>query len=231
MVSGTWCFLSWLVYLGPGDRIPFVLSIRRELISLSLPPHDLISITYVRSQHIYSLFIETDGKLLFYPESAGTPDASTPIGGSESVYQAHSALLSTFLAPDYLGPNVSGPAALDLAQLCMTLGGLVGTIHGARICEAEGLDVGKFATKLGDLGKILVPEFQGIAKRIQDNEFGDTHASLEVYHDAGARVGEAANDAKLEMPWLFTMIKFMKSGVDMGIGKEDMAAAVKVLRK
>jgi len=58
----------------------------------------------------------------------------------------------------HLGPNVRAAATLDLALLSRLVGMVFGMIHGAHVCEAEGISLEQFAALLpaGDRAQTLV---------------------------------------------------------------------------
>ena len=81
-----------------------------------------------------------DGAIDPYPDGIGAADARILFSGSKAAFQRSEAVLKC-LGGDlrYLGENVGAAAALDLAELSESLGKYAGLVHGARLCEAEGV--------------------------------------------------------------------------------------------
>jgi len=129
----------------------------------------------------------------------------------------------------YVGSNVRAAATLELAFLSRLLGIIFGSIHGALVCEAEGVPVSEFTSILppGDRAIPLTETIQaGSFDRISKGG-----ASVDV---AGEAVTGLYNHAvsvgiNSELPAL--MREWVKRAQAAGYGKQETAAVIKTLRQ
>jgi len=170
-----------------------------------------------------------DAAIMVYPDTVGTAEALILVAGPEAAFQDCRPLLQS-LAGDlrYLGPNIRAAAALDLALLSRLMGVVFGTIHGAHLCEAEGISVEHLAALLpaGDRGRT-------IAQVIHDDTFevGGKGATVEVSMGAITHLQDQARDAGIngELPDL--LMSWLKRAKAAGYGSQESASVVKILRE
>ena len=127
----------------------------------------------------------------------------------------------------HLGPNVRAAATLDLALLSRLVGMVFGMIHGAHVCEAEGISLEQFAALLpaGDRAQTLV-------QVIHDDAFevGGIAASVDVAAGATARLQGQAREAGINSEFPDLAMGVLKRAIAAGYGGQDTAAVIKVLR-
>jgi 3-hydroxyisobutyrate dehydrogenase-like beta-hydroxyacid dehydrogenase len=94
-----------------------------------------------------------DGAILATPTQVGRPDTPLFLSGSETALARADAALNAIAGTRiYLGDAVGHAAAWDLATLSCLFGALLGFVHGARICETEGLAVGDLGVRPAGAG-------------------------------------------------------------------------------
>ena len=129
----------------------------------------------------------------------------------------------------YLGENIRAPATLDLAFLSRTVGIIFGSIHGALVCEAEGVPVSEF-TALLPANDRAVP----LTQAINDGSF-DTitkaGATVDVAGSAVTRMRQQANDAGINSELPDLMCDWVKRAQKAGYGSQETAAIIKVIRQ
>lgn len=171
-----------------------------------------------------------DGIIDPYPAGIGAPDAKLLFSGSRDVFETSKPFLDC-LGGDlrFIGEKVGAAAALDLAGLSWSLGRYVGFAHGARLCEAEGVSLDHFAS--------LHPEghrIRELAEIIHAEAFalGSLHpgASIRVWEECIQRLQSQAHDAGMSSEFPDNISGIFKRAVAAGIGEEDLAALIKVLR-
>ncbi len=169
-----------------------------------------------------------DGAIMVYPGNIGTADAQILVAGPEEAFQHCQAFLQC-LGGDlrHLGPNVRAAATLDLALLSRLVGMVFGMIHGAHVCEAEGISLEQFAALLpaGDRAQTLV-------QVIHDDAFevGGIAASVDVAAGATARLQGQAREAGINSEFPDLAMGLLKRAIAAGYGGQDTAAVIKVLR-
>lgn len=166
---------------------------------------------------------------MVYPDTVGTAEALILVAGPEAAFQDCRPLLQS-LAGDlrYLGPNIRAAAALDLALLSRLMGIVFGTVHGAHLCEAEGIPVAHLAALLpaGDRGRT-------IAQVIHDDTFevGGKGATVEVSMGAITHLQDQARDAGINSELPDVLMSWLKRAKAAGYGRQESASVVKILRE
>lgn len=167
-----------------------------------------------------------DGAIMVYPDKIGRADTLILLAGAQAVFDRCRPYLER-LGGDirHVGINVGMAAALDLAFLSKNLGVFMGTIHGARICESEGVGVDHFASLLADNDRAKKP-----IQIIHAGAYENPGATIKVWEAALQRIQQQAHDAQInrEVPDFVSGI--FKRAIAAGHGEQDVAALIKVLR-
>lgn len=173
-----------------------------------------------------------DGAILCFPEQMGTADAAMICSGAEDNYQQAAPVLQ-LLAPtlDYLGEAVGAASAQDCAVASYFAGGLIGALHAALICEAEGLPVDKVCAQFQQLSPILGGDIAHLGKTLARGEFNQPYASLKTWSAAISRLEKHATEAGIDSRFPRVVANLFEQGVDMGFGQQEVSALIKVLRR
>lgn len=167
-----------------------------------------------------------DGAIMGYPEHIGTSEGLILFAGVEGAYERCKGELSLLGGHQrYLGPKIGAAAALDFALLTRELGSIIGALHGANICKAEGIGADVFASMIlkGDAARAA-------AKVIHAGSYAETGATIRTWAKAAATIRNHARDLGLndEVPGF--ILDLHERALAAGIGDEDIAAIVKVLK-
>ena len=167
-----------------------------------------------------------DGAIMGYPEVIGDKDSRLLFSGPEETYQRCFPFLES-LGGDlrYLGSNIGGAAAIDMALLTHFLCRYLGVIHGALICESENLPIGKFAEMFPQSSD--EKEFLHL---VLSEKYGETGATLNVWDGALQRIQSQAKDSMINSEVPDFISSFFKRAIAVGYGEEDVAAIIKVMR-
>jgi 3-hydroxyisobutyrate dehydrogenase-like beta-hydroxyacid dehydrogenase len=172
-----------------------------------------------------------DGSIMAYPEHMGTPEAGLLVAGEDVTFQQCEPLLRCVAGGlVYVGQKIGAAAALDCATLSMLFGAVLGTIHGARICEVEGLRVDEFGAMATDFLPVLGGQITHLCERIQSNSYDDSPATLGTYAAAATLVMQQAQESQMNTKFPAFAAEVLGKGVQAGFGAEDLAALVKYLR-
>jgi 3-hydroxyisobutyrate dehydrogenase-like beta-hydroxyacid dehydrogenase len=172
-----------------------------------------------------------DGAILAYPDQMGTPDATILVAGTEATFRRCEPLLRSLGGGlTHVGEQVGAASALDCAILSFVFGALLGAIHGARICEVEGLHVDEFGVMLAGLVSVVSGEVTQLSERIRAGRYGDAQATLGVYASAALRMVQQARESRINAEFPLFASGILGNGVQAGFGGEDLAAVIKVLR-
>jgi 3-hydroxyisobutyrate dehydrogenase-like beta-hydroxyacid dehydrogenase len=171
-----------------------------------------------------------DGAIMCWPGNIGTPTGQIAIAGPEKVFADCQGDLN-YLAGDLrnLGSNIRAPATIDLAFLSRILGIIFGSIHGALICEAEGVPVSEF-TAILPKGDRAIP----LTQAIHDESF-DTitaaGASVDVAGSAVTRMQQQAHDVGINSELPDLLCDWVKRAQVAGYGAQETAAIIKALKR
>ena len=169
-----------------------------------------------------------DGAIMVYPETLGSEEAQILVGGAEAVFERCRDLLSA-LGGDlrYLGNNVKAAAALDLALLSRLASNNCGVMHGAHICESEGVSVDLYASLFAESDRAHT-----LAKAIADDEntVARIGASVNLFSSVLSLLQSQASAAGInsEVPDLYQSLA--KRAIAAGHGQEGTTAIIQVLR-
>lgn len=171
-----------------------------------------------------------DGAILCYPGDIGTPHGLILVAGSESVIQDCRTDLASLVGDlRYLGSNIRAPSTLDLAFLSRLMGIVFGTIHGAHLCEVEGVAVAEFA-------RLLPPNDRAVPliKAIHDDTFETVSkggATVDVAAGVLTRLRDQAHDAGINSELPDLLCTWAERAQTAGYGAQETAAVIKVLRQ
>jgi 3-hydroxyisobutyrate dehydrogenase-like beta-hydroxyacid dehydrogenase len=171
-----------------------------------------------------------DGAILCYPGNIGTPDGLILVAGPESVFQDCRTDLEGLVGDlRYLGSNIRAPSTLDLAFLSRLMGIVFGSIHGALVCQAEGVAVAEF-TRLLPANDRAVP----LTQAINDDSFESVSkggATVDVAGGVVARLRDQAKDAGINSELPDLLCGWVKRAQAAGYGSQETAAVIKALRQ
>lgn len=171
-----------------------------------------------------------DGTIMCWPGNIGTPSGRIAVSGAEPVFKNCQRDLEVLAGEArYLGANIRAAATLELAFLSRVLGIIFGSIHGALVCEAEGVPVSEFTSILPE-GDRAIPLTQAISENSFDTISADG-ASVNVADEAVTALYHHAKDAGInsELPTL--MRDWVTRARVAGYGKQETAAIIKALRQ
>jgi 3-hydroxyisobutyrate dehydrogenase-like beta-hydroxyacid dehydrogenase len=172
-----------------------------------------------------------DGAILAYPDQMGSADAVVLVAGREATFRRCEGLLRSLGGIQHVGERVGAASALDCAALSFVFGALLGALHGARICEVEGLPVDEFGSMLAELVPLIGTEVKHLGGRIHADRFGDSQAALRTYAAAAARLVELSREARINADFPAYAAGAFGRGIDAGFETEDLAALIKVMRQ
>lgn len=171
-----------------------------------------------------------DGAILCWPGNIGTPSGLILIAGQKPVFEDCQTDLQ-HLAGDlrYLGSNIGAASTLDLAFLSRLVGVIFGSIHGALVCESEGVPVSDY-TALLPANDRAVPLTQTICEGTF-TKVSKGGATVDVAGSAVTRIRQQANDAGINSELPDLLCDWVKRAQTAGYGSEETAAVIKVIRQ
>lgn len=154
------------------------------------------------------------------------------LSGLESAFPKSEPLLKSLAGElSYVGPQVGVASALDCTILSYFFGGILGCIHGARICESEGLPVDSFGSMLANFSSVLAGEAKHIGETIHAGAYENPQASLKTYAAAAERLAQQAREGEINSEFPIFATRLFGKGMAAGYQTEEVASLVKVLRE
>lgn len=169
-----------------------------------------------------------DGSIMVYPVTIGKETAQILVSGGESIFCDCQPYINC-LGGDvrYVGEKIGAAAALDLAVLSRLCSITPGVVNGAHICESEGVPLTHYAD--------LFPEgdrARSLALSIHHGNFtDDVMASVNTAISCISAIKTHSEDLGINCEVPAFGISLYQRAADAGLGDQDAAALIKVLRK
>jgi 3-hydroxyisobutyrate dehydrogenase-like beta-hydroxyacid dehydrogenase len=172
-----------------------------------------------------------DGAILATPSQMGQP--STPIflsGAGEAFERSEEVLKILAGTLLYMGEAPGAAAAWDLAALSSMFGMMFGFFHGARIIEAEGLQVAALGNMISEISPVLGQMVKSTADDIQQEHYTSPQSSLEICALSFELMTRQAVESGIEAPFPAFALELFNKARTAGYGDQRLAAMMKVLR-
>jgi 3-hydroxyisobutyrate dehydrogenase-like beta-hydroxyacid dehydrogenase len=171
-----------------------------------------------------------DAAIMAYPSGIGTPEATILFSGSQAVFSRHEAMLRVVGGNTmYLGDKVGAAAALDLALLDFYYGANIAILHGASLCESEGLPLEIYAKALEGFAPILTATAQMGAKMIPSRSYAGTEATNDIHAAALEHIVRASREARLD-GFPATIMGYFDKALAKGHGPDEIVALYEAMR-
>lgn len=172
-----------------------------------------------------------EGAIQAAPDQMGQPDTPILVSGAEAVFRAAEPLLGVLGGGIvYLGGKASAAAAMDLATLSTIYGTLLGFLHGARVAEHEGFDVAEY----GRIVAGIMPTFAGFLQHeggvVQSGDFAISQSPMRISIEATQRILQTAQQAGINTEFPAFAAGLFRRADAAGLGGEEVAALIKLLR-
>lgn len=172
-----------------------------------------------------------DGAIQAAPSQMGTPDTPILVSGANDAYRRSEPLLRVLGGGlVYLGEAAGAAATMDLATLSYVYGAVIGFLHGARICEAEGFGVDAYGAVVARIAPSFGAFLEHEGKMIHDGRFEVTQSPMTISIEAVERMLRAAADAGINAEFPAFAAQLLRRAAAAGLETEELAAMIKVLR-
>lgn len=172
-----------------------------------------------------------DGAILAWPSQIGGERTVILYAGEEENLRRQEELLRELGGGlTWLDEEVGAAAALFAAVLAYLAMAWIGFGHGARIAEAEKLDVKMFGNVIASIAPILGDDARHMGEMIADNDFADPESTLQTAGRDVTRLIQHAREAGINADVPSFAASIFKRAIDAGYGAEEHIALIKVLR-
>lgn len=172
-----------------------------------------------------------DGAILATPSQMGRPDTTIFVSGAAAPFRRSQSLLQSLGGNVvYLGEQVGAASALDSAALSFLFGGILGFLHGARICEAEGLRVDSFGSMVAALAPVVGEMIQRQGESIHAESYETPESSVRICAKGFELFVRQAREAGIDDSFPTFGSGIFAQAMAAGYGEEAVSAVIKVLR-
>ena len=173
-----------------------------------------------------------DGFIAAFPQDIGMPECPLHIAGEAGAWETvKDAVLCLGGASDYLGDNVAAGAVLDQANILFGLTSSLAYIHGARMAESVGLDVGDYAEAIiHAVAYQLAPQYRHYARCIASGNHDETAAAIATWRATMEGLVDDSNRGTPAAALLEGILAQLGHAIEAGDGDRDLSAIIKLLR-
>ncbi len=172
-----------------------------------------------------------DGAIQAAPSQMGQAD--TPIlisGASTDIDVAEPTLRILGGALVRVGERIDATAFMDLATLSYVYGAYAGFLHGARIAETVGIDVGVYGGLVKDISPTFGSFFAHEGAVIQSGDFTVSESPLRISISAVDRILKTSQELEIDAAVPGLVDRWLRKAEAAGFAGEELAALIKILR-
>jgi 3-hydroxyisobutyrate dehydrogenase-like beta-hydroxyacid dehydrogenase len=172
------------------------------------------------------------GAILSYPRGIGAETCTILYAGPATLFEAvRPLLLSLGGNPTYLGEDAGAASVLDASALTFQYATLLGFLHGAAICQAEGWPLEAYVSaatvglsSLGEAMKTCGEQFGS------GNYSSEGLASLHTEAAALAHVVKTSEECGVDASLPRNLLTIFERGIEAGYGDDYLARLLKIYR-
>jgi 3-hydroxyisobutyrate dehydrogenase-like beta-hydroxyacid dehydrogenase len=174
-----------------------------------------------------------DGAILAYPNAVGTESCVLLYAGPAQMFETAKPVLLSFGAnPAYLGEDLGAASMMDAASLTVYYASLLGFLHGAAICEAEGWPLQAYVSGVVPLLDVLAQAMQASGEKFSSGDYSSEGlASIQTDAAALAHVVQTSQESAVDPALPKLLLNIFNKGVAAGHGGDYLAHLIKVFRK
>lgn len=173
-----------------------------------------------------------DAEIMVYPPEIGTQEAAILAAGSNAAFRRCEPLLRSLGGNIiHVGEQIGAANAYGMAMGAVLFGALLGGLHAAQVCEVEGLPLDLFATRLREADMATIAgAVDDMLRRIETGRYDEPDAPLGTGADGAEQLLRHARDTGIDREFPVYAAGAFGRGVEAGLGREDVAALIKILR-
>ena len=174
-----------------------------------------------------------DGAIMEAPQGVGTPEGTFLYSGSQAVFEANQPLLLCLGGNSmYLGDAPGNASALDCSLLSFLYSTWIGFLHGAALCESEGMSIESYAeASLPVLPGLVTGLLKSGAEMASRRSYESTVATLNANTAALEHIVHFCDESGVDRAIPAGLVATLKKAKAAGYGEDDLAAVFEVFRK
>ena len=173
-----------------------------------------------------------EGIISCFPSQIGTKESLILLAGSDNSINNCKDIIST-LYPQYknLGSNLIAPTVLSRAFLSGALGGLIGMMNGAVLCQKADISLDDFKEIYMDRSSIIEQESKRIIDAIATEDTENTEASVSAWGHGQEALLAISKTLDSNIDFQLALNKLFKKTIEAGLKDHDLSAMHKIFNK
>ena len=173
-----------------------------------------------------------EGIISCFPSQIGTEESLILLAGSDNSINNCKDIIS-ILSPEYknLGSNLIAPTVLSRAFLSGALGGLIGMMNGAVLCQKADISLDDFKEIYMDRSSIIEQESKRIIDAIATEDTENTEASVSAWGHGQEALLAISKTLDSNIDFQLALNKLFKKTIEAGLKDHDLSAMHKIFNK
>ena len=173
-----------------------------------------------------------EGIISCFPSQIGTKESLILLAGSDNSINNCKDIVS-ILSPQYknLGSNLIAPTVLSRAFLSGALGGLIGMMNGAVLCQKADISLDDFKEIYMDRSSIIEQESKRIIDAIAAEDTENTEASVSAWGHGQEALLAISKTLDSNIDFQLALNKLFKKTIEAGLKDHDLSAMHKIFNK
>ena len=173
-----------------------------------------------------------EGIISCFPSQIGTEESLILLAGSNNSINNCKDIIS-ILSPEYknLGSNLIAPTVLSRAFLSGALGGLIGMMNGAVLCQKADISLDDFKEIYIDRSSIIEQESKRIIDAIATEDTKNTEASVSAWGHGQEALLAISKTLDSNIDFQLALNKLFKKTIEAGLKDHDLSAMHKIFNK
>ena len=173
-----------------------------------------------------------EGIISCFPSQIGTEESLILLAGSNNSINNCKDIIS-ILSPQYknLGSNLIAPTVLSRAFLSGALGGLIGMMNGAVLCQKADISLDDFKEIYMDRSSIIEQESKRIIDAIATEDTENTEASVSAWGHGQEALLAISKTLDSNIDFQLALNKLFKKTIEAGLKDHDLSAMHKIFNK
>ena len=173
-----------------------------------------------------------EGIISCFPSQIGTEESLILLAGGDNSINNCKDIIS-ILSPEYknLGSNLIAPTVLSRAFLSGALGGLIGMMNGAVLCQKADISLDDFKEIYIDRSSIIEQESKRIIDAIATEDTENTEASVSAWGHGQEALLAISKTLDSNIDFQLALNKLFKKTIEAGLKDHDLSAMHKIFNK
>ena len=174
-----------------------------------------------------------DGAIMASPLEVGTPDGTLLYAGPQAVFDRYKPLLLSLGGNAlFMGESPGHAAALEGSLLSFLYAAWIGFLHGAALCESEGISIESYlSATVPMLDSLVTPLVKSAAEMAGQRSYASSVASLNANTIALEHIVQFCDKNGVDRALPACLAGALQRAASAGHGEKDLAAVFEIFRK